>query len=125
MRENNFFYLGQCVRDARKRCGLTQQDLADRSGMGLRHIQNIEYGLVNPSYECLDALIKSLGVSANLLFHPDMSEQDIELERFIGKYLSCTEEERRILLHTAEFMADQFMERHTEQPTSEEPEKSW
>ena len=54
-----------------------------------------------------------------------MSEQDIELERFIGKYLSCTEEERRILLHTAEFMADQFMERHTEQPTSEEPEKSW
>ena len=110
------------MRDARKRCGLTQQELADRSGMGLRHIQNIEYGLVNPSYECLNALVKSLGVSANLLFHPNMSEQDVELERFIGKYLACTREERQILLRTAKFMADQFLERHAEQPISEDPE---
>lgn len=121
MQESDFLYLGQCVRDARKRCGLTQQELADRSGMGLRHIQNIEYGLVNPSYECLDALIKSLGIFANLLFHPDMSDQDSELERFIGKYLACTKQERQILLRTAEFMADQFIECHTEKTTSKAP----
>ena len=84
MQESDFLYLGQCVRDARKRCGLTQQELADRSGMGLRHIQNIEYGLVNPSYECLNALVKSLGVSANLLFHPNMSEQDVEPSLYEG-----------------------------------------
>lgn len=122
MHESDYLYLGQCVRDARKRCGMTQQELADRSGMGLRHIQNIEYGTVNPSYECLDALVKSLGVSANLLFHPDLSDQDIELERFIGKYLACTEKERQILLRTAEFLADQFIERHTKPSTSEDSE---
>ena len=122
MQEIDYLYLGQCVRDARKRCGLTQQELADRSGMGLRHIQNIEYGLVNPSYECLYALIKNLGISANLLFHPNMSDQDSELERFIGKYLTCTEQERQILLRTAEFIADQFIERHTEKATSQNPE---
>ena len=121
MQESDFLYLGQCVRDARKRCGLTQQELADQSEVGLRHIQNIESGLVNPSYECLSALIRRLGMSANMLFYPDMALQDIELERFIGKYLSCTEAERQILLHTAEFMAEQFIKRHTEQHTSEDP----
>lgn len=50
MHEVDFSYLGQCLKDARKRCGLTQQELADQSGVGLRHIQNIENGTVNPSY---------------------------------------------------------------------------
>lgn len=120
MQESDFIYLGQCVRDARKRCGLTQQELADQSEVGLRHIQNIESGLVNPSYECLSALIKRLGLSANLLFYPDMPNQDTELERFMGKYLSCTEEERQILLQTAEFMAEQFIKRHTQERTPED-----
>ena len=118
MLESDFLYLGQCVRDARKRCGLTQQELEDQSGIGLRHIQNIEGGLVNPSYECLAALIKRLGISANILFHPDITSQDNELERFIGKYLSCREDERQILLHTAEFMAEEFIKLRSEQHTS-------
>lgn len=122
MHKIDFSYLGQCVRNARKRCGLTQQELADRTGMGLRHVQNIEYGLVNPSYECLDALVNTLGISANLLFHPDMSDQDAELERFIGKYLTCTKSERQLLLRTAEFMADQLIEQHAKQPASEDSE---
>lgn len=58
MHEADFSYLGQCLKDARKRCGLTQQELADQSGVGLRHIQNIENGTVNPSYECLAYLIE-------------------------------------------------------------------
>ena len=120
MHECDFSYLGQCIRDARKRCGLTQQELADQSEVGLKHIQNIESGLVNPSYECLSALITRLGISANLLFYPNAASIDAELERFIGKYLSCTKEDRQILLHTAEFMAEQFLKHHAQQATSEE-----
>lgn len=112
MHEVDFSYLGQYLKDARKRCGLTQQELADQSGVGLRHIQNIENGTVNPSYECLAYLIKRLGISANLLFYPESSSQDTELERFIGKYLSCNDVEREILLHTAEFMAEEFIKSH-------------
>lgn len=42
MPEDVFVYLGQCLRDAREECGLTQQELADQTGRGLRHLQDIE-----------------------------------------------------------------------------------
>ncbi len=119
MQDSDFIYLGQCVREARKRCNLTQQELSDQSGVGLRHIQNIEKGIINPSYECLSALINRLGISANSLFHSNMPSQETELERFIGKYLACTEEERQILLHTAESLAEQFISRHPKTDESE------
>lgn len=122
MQESDFLYLGNRVREARKKCGLTQQELADQTGFGLRHIQNIEAGIVNPSYECLSALINRLGMSANVLFHPDMSPQDAELEQFIGKYLACSEDERQILLRTAECMADEFIRRHKNQQVPEDSE---
>ena len=51
-----------------------------------------------------------------------MSDQDAELERFIGKYLTCTKSERQLLLRTAEFMADQLIEQHAKQPASEDSE---
>ena len=37
-------HLGNCIRNARNECGLTQQELADQTGKGLRHIQNIRAG---------------------------------------------------------------------------------
>ena len=46
MPEDVFVYLGQCLRDAREECGLTQQELADQTGRGLRHLQDIEKGRV-------------------------------------------------------------------------------
>ena len=47
MPEDVFVYLGQCLRDAREECGLTQQELADQTGRGLRHLQDIEKGRKN------------------------------------------------------------------------------
>ena len=46
MPEDVFVYLGQCLRDAREECGLTQQELADQTGRGLRHLQDIEKGKI-------------------------------------------------------------------------------
>ena len=76
MPEDVFVYLGQCLRDAREECGLTQQELADQTGRGLRHLQDIEKGRKNPSYDVLASFIKRLGISANELFYPDASEQE-------------------------------------------------
>ena len=60
MPEDVFVYLGQCLRDAREECGLTQQELADQTGRGLRHLQDIEKGRKNPSYDVLASFIKRL-----------------------------------------------------------------
>lgn len=43
------------IRKKRDQMGITQQDLADRSGIHLRSINNLEGGKANPS---LDTLLK-------------------------------------------------------------------
>ena len=50
-------YLGERIKVARNANHLTQQTLADQAGVGLRHYQNIENGLINPSYRVLSAII--------------------------------------------------------------------
>lgn len=52
---------------ARKAAGLTQQALADKLGLALRHYQKIEYEEVNGSFEVWDALEDLLGVHQRIL----------------------------------------------------------
>lgn len=112
MPENTLKHLGNCIRTARNECGLTQQELADQTGRGLRHIQNIEKGKINPSYEVLFVLIKRLGISADILFDTDIAKPDEEVKHFLGKFMACTEDERKIILKTLDCMAEQFINRH-------------
>ena len=67
MPEDKFIFLGKRIRSARKECQLTQQELADQSGLAVKTIQDIEKGRKNPTYETLCLLIDRLGVSANTL----------------------------------------------------------
>ncbi len=90
MPEDVFVYLGQCLRDAREECGLTQQELADQTGRGLRHLQDIEKGRKNPSYDVLASFIKRLGISANELFYPDASEQEKQRSRAAACFMRYT-----------------------------------
>ena len=59
MREN--------LRKARKAAGLTQQAIADKLGITLRHYQKIEDTELNGSFEVWDALEDLLGVHQRIL----------------------------------------------------------
>ena len=59
MREN--------LKAARKAKGMTQQAMADKLGLTLRHYQKIEYANLNGSFEVWDALEDLLGVHQRLL----------------------------------------------------------
>ena len=48
MREN--------LKKARKEAGMTQQQMADKLEIGLRHYQKIEYAEISGSFEIWDAL---------------------------------------------------------------------
>ena len=50
------------LQTARKAAGLTQQEMADKLGIGLRHYQKIEYAEINGSFAVWDALEDLLGV---------------------------------------------------------------
>ena len=115
-------YLGECISTARTDSGLTQQELADQISRGLRHIQNFEAGLVNPSYEMLSDIIHRLGMSADSLFFSDIAKLEEDNRHLLNKFAACTEEERQFLLKTVDCMVEQFIRRRHEEPEQEKPE---
>ena len=109
MPKDKLIYLGNCMRNARTACQLTQQELADQANVAIKTIQMIEKGQMNPSYEILYPLIKRLGISPNTLFNPDITDTDEKIQRFIGKFQSCSPENRQILLNTLDCLAEQLL----------------
>ena len=102
-------HLGNCIRDARIACRLTQQQLADDCHVAVKTVQNIEKGTMNPSYEILYPIVNRLGISANILFNPDISDADKDLECLAGKLQVCTPQERSFIIHTVDCMVSQFL----------------
>ena len=81
MRKNILQHIGAIVSGRRNEEHLTQQQLAQQTGRGLRHIQNIETGRVNASIEVLADIIYRLGLSADVSY-PEMPkiEQQANLQ---------------------------------------------
>jgi transcriptional regulator with XRE-family HTH domain len=52
---------GQFVREARRRAGLTQDQLAARVGLSQPTIARIESGKISPSFERLTSLVRAAG----------------------------------------------------------------
>lgn len=55
------------LKEARQAAGFTQQQMADKLEVGLRHYQKIESGDTNGSFEVWDALEDMLGTHQRIL----------------------------------------------------------
>lgn len=102
-------YLGIRIHDARKACDLTQQELADQTGVSLKMIQGIEGGSVNPSYKILFPIVRRLGLTTSDLFNIEPDEHDEEINRFLGKFRACSRANQMVLLNTLDFLAEQLL----------------
>jgi transcriptional regulator with XRE-family HTH domain len=60
--------LGAALRAARERQRLTQEQLAERSGLSYKFIGEVERGSGNPTIETIDRLAEALGVGIGSLF---------------------------------------------------------
>jgi len=56
-------WLGQAVREARKAQGLTQKQVAERTGIHVTYISDIERGARNPSWKTIASLAAGMDVS--------------------------------------------------------------
>jgi transcriptional regulator with XRE-family HTH domain len=92
--------LGAVIKNARLNKEFTQEQLAEKIGIGPRHIMAIENEGKHPSYEVLCNLIQILDISADLIFRPKTANQSIEQEQFIREFLSCNEREQKIVSET-------------------------
>jgi len=54
--------LGVAVREVRKTQGLTQKQVADRAGVHVTYLSDIERGARNPSWKAIAALASGMGV---------------------------------------------------------------
>lgn len=115
-------YLGERIKAARNEKHLTQQELADQAGIGLRHYQNIESGIINPSYKVLSAIIHRLAMSADILFYPDISKQEEEKQQLLSKFAACVEGERKFILNTVNCMVEQIISHRRKETSEERPE---
>lgn len=55
------------LKEARQKAGITQQQMADKLGLNLRHYQKIEYAELNGSFEVWDALEDILKIHQRIL----------------------------------------------------------
>lgn len=63
--ENAIYYtmdFYSIIRERRNLLGLTQQDLADYTGLSLRFIKSVELGKANPSVNTLNKIAEILGL---------------------------------------------------------------
>ena len=104
------FVLGARLKAARKERDLTQERLAELSGLSARHIANIEKGDVNPSFEALRTLVKTLGVSFDSIFDPADEQVEAEIQEIAGLYRACPEQGQRLILASTRAMAHELMD---------------
>jgi transcriptional regulator with XRE-family HTH domain len=106
--------LGAVIKNARLNKQLTQEQLAEKIGVGPRHIMAIENEGKHPSYEVLCNLIQILDISAELIFHPKTASKSIEQEQFIREFLSCNEREQKIVSETMRVLLREIRKNNTD-----------
>lgn len=100
---------GEAVRNARHQRRISQQELADLTGISKRHIAKIENGISNPSLEIVAILSCYLTLSVDkVLYGEHISNQDTYM-RQIGILLSkLNDEEKSSIFQIVEILVHQF-----------------
>ena len=66
--------VGENVRQARIRAGLTQEELAERSGFSQQYLSGLERGKRNPTIISVYELSQALGISFQTLLKADCTQ---------------------------------------------------
>ncbi len=97
----NYFKIGQKIRYHRKQRAMSQEQLAEMSGISVTHMSHIETGNTKLSLAVFVDIATALNVSANsLLFDNDNKLEEVagELNRLL---VGCTTEQAEFILTTA------------------------
>lgn len=84
---------GQNLHDARKKAGLTQKELAEKSGISLSSIKRYEKGEREPTWTIIETLSTTLNINESLLVNPE------DKFEFCFSLFNTTEEQLKKLLN--------------------------
>ena len=91
--------LGDAVKRARGKSGLTQSEVADAANVDVRTVLNIENYKGNPKMEVLYPLIRVLKIDAKEVFYPEMQRESPALRQLRLLIEDCTEDEAASIIH--------------------------
>lgn len=94
--------LGNVVKEARAKSGISQSKLAASIDATNRTVLNIENGRGNPKLAVLYPLVRELNIDARTIFYPEMTIESPWLNRLRQLVDGCTEEEAETLCVTLE-----------------------
>ena len=100
--------LGKLIRKLREARGITRNELADRAGISVSHVEKIESGLRMPGMSAFLKIMLVLDVHINL-YGGGMTTQEKCASNVQDIILSSTEEEARYLSKMVECMAENFV----------------
>ena len=90
--------LGTVIRKAREEQGLSQASLAEKLGIDVRTIINIENFRGNPKFEVLYPLITALRIPADRIFYPGSDAIGDAKQQLFWELHNCSESEARAIL---------------------------
>ena len=90
--------LGDAVKRARGKMGLTQVQVAEKIGAESRTILNIENYNANPKMEKLFPLIRALNIDAREIFNPEMKRESPALQDLRLLVEDCSESEAEVII---------------------------
>lgn len=90
--------LGDSVRKARSRLGLTQNEVANLADIDCRTVLNIENYKGNPKLEILFPLLRTLKIDAREIFSPETLQDSPALRQLVLLVEDCSESEAEQLI---------------------------
>ena len=111
MPDNDYTNIGRKIRENRKKLGMTQQQLANRSGVSMQHISNMENGKTEFSLKAVSKIKRVFEESG--LYDPDL-DVDTTKQQWINDVYDimsdCTLDERHFLMTMLQNMKDALRE---------------
>ena len=110
--EIDFEKIGMRIKTLRNNCTMTQEKLAEKTGLSLSHICNLENGHSKMSVESLISIADALTVSTDAILFGEISHDDDQYYKdFVDVMFDCTDFEKGILIENALYMKDTLRRR--------------
>ena len=101
--------MGDRIREARKKCGLTQDQLAESLDVSVEFVGQIERGQKLPGMQVFIKLIEVLNVSADYLLRDSISTGQLFGDTALGNKIKQLSAKERIAL---EALIDTYLQYH-------------
>ena len=93
----DYFQVGQRIRKYRKAQRISQEQLAERTGISITHMSHIETGNTKLSLPVFAAIAEALGVQTDDLLSDEPSGRSAAVQELNALFDSCSTKQLRIL----------------------------